>query len=289
MVAAIDPVWAEPLAGRLLRREHVEPHWSRRRGRVMAYEQLSLYGLTLVSRREVDYGPHDADAARAIFIDRALVAGDIDTGGGFLRHNQELIRSVEELEHRSRRRDVLVDMAAMFDFYAARLPSGTYATKAFERWRKRAEKSEPRLLYMSRDDLLQRDDSDITLQRFPDHLEVAANRLAVTYHFEPGHPNDGVTVTLPVALLPQLDRAAFSWLVPGLRLEKIIALIKSLPKPLRRRLVPAPDYAERSLGRLEPGEQALEAQLAAVLSDLAGVPIGAADFDASRLPPHRRS
>ncbi len=288
MVAAIQPQWAEQLAPQLVRRQYLEPHWEKRRGEVVAFEQVTLFGLTLVSRRQAHYGAVAPAAARAIFIRAALVAGELGVDAGFLRHNRGLVAQLEELEHKSRRRDVLVSEEQQFTFYDTRVPADVFTARAFHSWRRAAERDQPRCLFMNHEDLMQHDAAAISAERFPDHLEVGANRLALVYHFEPGHINDGVTVRVPLPLLRQLPNQVFTWLVPGLRLEKIIALIKSLPKPQRRHFVPAPDVAERALALLPDADAgaSMESALERALHQLAGNRPEALSWDTGKLPLH---
>src|SRR5690606_12756668 len=201
----------------LVNRQYSEPHWEARRGQVGAYETVSLYGLVLIGRRKVNYGPIDPGLSREIFIREALVGQKIRTRGKFLAHNRRLIAEVEELEAKVRRRDVLADEEVLYAFYAARVPEGIYSTASFERWREQAEREQPGLLYMERDDLMQRAAEEVTAEAFPEQLEVAGMLLPLEYRFDPGHALDGVTVVVPLAALNQLTPALFDWLVPGLR------------------------------------------------------------------------
>lgn len=285
-VAEIRPEWVEALAPHLVNRQYSEPHWEARRGQVGAYETVSLYGLVLIGRRKVNYGPIDPGLSREIFIREALVGQKIRTRGKFLAHNRRLIAEVEELEAKVRRRDVLVDEEVLYAFYAARVPEGIYSTASFERWREQAERGQPGLLYMERDDLMQRAAEEVTAEAFPEQLEVAGMLLPLEYRFDPGHALDGVTVVVPLAALNQLTPALFDWLVPGLRQEKAAALIRALPKALRRHFVPAPDFAAAVLEAAKPGEGSLQEALRRELKRMTGVEIPIDAWDKVELPNH---
>lgn len=285
-VAEVRPEWVEALAGHLVSRSYLEPHWQARAGQVGAYENVSLYGLLLVARRRVNFGPVDPVLAREIFIRDGLVRQTIRTRGGFLQHNRRLIEEIEGLEAKTRRRDVLVDEEALYAFYDRRIPEGVYSTASFERWREKAERKQPRLLYMSRGDLMQRAADEVTAEDFPARFEVAGMALPLEYHFEPGHPLDGVTAVVPLAALNQLEPAPFDWLVPGLRQEKAAALIRALPKALRRHFVPAPDFAQAVLQAATPGEGSLQEALRRELKRMTGVEIPIDAWDSVELPAH---
>ena len=286
VTAPIKPEWVEPFAGHLLRREYLDAYFEPKSGRVMAYERATLFGLTVISRRKTHLGPREPSRAREILIREGLVEGRLTNGGAFLDHNRDLIARASQLENKVRRRDIVIDTEALFEFYDERLPPELFSAARLERWRRTAEADMPRLLYLKRADVLKRGAEKVTLERFPDTIDVNGNRLPLNYHFAPGHPNDGVTVTIPLALLNQLPAGRFTWVVPGLLHEKVIALIKSLPKPIRRRLVPAPEFAARSIEMLSPGDTPITAALADILQRLAGVTITPADWDLAKLPPH---
>ncbi|MGA7800572.1 MAG: ATP-dependent RNA helicase HrpA, partial [Gammaproteobacteria bacterium] len=246
-VAAVEPQWVERLAGGLVKRNYFEPHWEKRAAQVAAFETVSLYGLMLAARRRVNFGPIDPVLSRELFIRGALVQGDYQTKARFFAHNRALIEEIEGLEAKSRRRDLLVDEALLYRFYDERIPAGIYSGSAFERWRREAERARPGLLELTREHLMQHGAQGITQAQFPDHLEIGGLRLALSYHFEPGSDNDGVTATVPLAAVNQLAPEPFEWLVPGLLGEKVTLLIKSLPKGLRRHFVPAPQFADACL------------------------------------------
>jgi ATP-dependent helicase HrpA len=285
-VADIRPDWVESLAAHLLSRSYSEPHWEARPGQVAAFESVSLYGLPLAARRKINFGPVDSVLAREIFIRDGLVQQGLRTRGKFLPHNRRLIEDIEGLEAKTRRRDVLVDEEALYAFYDQRVPADVYSTASFERWRERAEREQPRLLYMSRDELMQRSASEVTAEDFPARLDVQGMALPLEYQFEPGHAFDGVTAIVPLAALNQLTPVAFDWLVPGLRLDKCIALSRALPKALRRHFVPAPDFAQAVLQAVTPGEESLQEAMRRELKRMTGIDIPIDAWDQVELPAH---
>jgi ATP-dependent helicase HrpA len=242
--AKINTDWIEQAAGDLCQHHYFEPHWEKRSAQVAAFEKVTLYGLTIVAKRKVNYGPIDPKLSREIFIRSALVEGEYHSKAAFFQHNRELFNEIEALEHKSRRQDILVDDEQIYAFYEARIPEGIYSGKAFEKWLKKAE---PQLLFLSREDLMKPAGENVTVQAFPDNLLINGVELSLTYQFEPGHERDGVTVDIPFALLNQLTPQQFEWIVPGLLEEKIIALLRSLPKTLRKSFVPVPDVARDAL------------------------------------------
>ena len=297
MVAAVDPLWIERAATHLLKHQYSEPHWVERRGFVGAFESISLYGLTLAARRRIDYGRVAAKEAREIFIREVLI--DPEQGpprqgvrGAFLEANRELRGRVEEMEAKIRRRDILASEERQLAFYAARIPDKVSSVVAFERWRAEAERRDPKVLHLSPKDLMLRDAAEVDESRFPEALEIDANRLPLRYRFEPMEPDDGVTLVVPDLLLDTLDPDRLAWLVPGWRLEKIIAVLRELPKSQRKLLVPVPEHARRALEELETGgEGALPgfyAGLAQWVSRRASIQIGAAELAALPLPDHLR-
>ena len=259
MVASVNPAWIERAGAHLVRRSYSEPHWVSGRGFVAAYESVSLYGLPLAARRRVDYGPVAPQEARDIFIRQALLDGAEGPGGAavhgeFMEANHALRRELEDLEAKTRRRDILADEERQAAFYAGRIPAAVSSVAGFEQWRRQAERHDPRLLYMARADLMLRDVSDVEDGRFPDSLEVGANRLPLRYRFEPGEVDDGVTLVIPDLLLDALQADQIAWLVPGWRLEKVIAVLRELPKAQRKLLVPVPDHARQALEELTAGQ-----------------------------------
>jgi ATP-dependent helicase HrpA len=292
MVAAINPAWVERAGAHLVKRSYSEPHWVAKRGFVGAYESASIYGLSLVTRRRVNYGPVAPAEARDIFIREALITpgGGADRAavrGEFLEANRRLRAEIERLEAKIRRRDILADEERAVGFYAARIPGRVSSVGDFEQWRAQAERRNPRLLYMSRADLMQREAGEIDKVRFPDALEVGGNMLPLRYRFEPAEADDGVTLVVPDLLLPALDADRLAWLVPGWQLEKVIAVLRELPKAQRKPLVPVPEHARRALEELTAARAAphgFYAGLAAWVSERIGVTVPAAGLAALQLP-----
>lgn len=290
MVAAVDPGWIEAAGEHLLKRTYTEPHWVENRGYVSAYETVTLYGLTLASRRRVNYGAIAPSEAREIFIREALVAGRSDVRGEFLAANRRLLDEVERLEAKIRRRDILVDEQTLVDFYAARIPERISTVASFESWRGKAERHAPRLLHMKLADVMRRDAPEVSAEDYPDALPVGGNLLPLTYKFEPVEPDDGVTLTVPEPLVDMLDAGRLAWLVPGWRLEKVTELMRELPKELRKPLVPVPDSARLALAEVE-GKAFDELPdfhewLARWITARVGQTVAPAQLAALRLPAH---
>ncbi len=285
-VGKIQPEWVERIAEHLVKRTYSEPHWNAETAHVMAYEKVTLYGLTIIPQRTVHYGPIDPKGSRELFIQRALVEGDYRTDAPFFRHNQRLIDEIQALEAKSRQRDVLVDHGVRFDFYNARIPAGIYNGPLFEKWRRQIERHNPKALFMSRRDLMLHGAAGVTQEQYPDYLVVNGLRLPLEYHLEVGHPADGVTVTVPLAALNQLPAERFEWLVPGLLTEKMTALIKSLPKSMRVNFVPAPDVAQAAFEVLRPGDGSLLEALAMYLGKRSGTAVAVEAFDPTTLLDH---
>ncbi|MDX1593189.1 MAG: ATP-dependent RNA helicase HrpA [Gammaproteobacteria bacterium] len=282
----VRPRWIETLAGDQVRREFLEPRWDRRRGQVVARERVTFHGLVLVARRRVNFGPVEPESAREIFIRAALLDGRLDTRGRFLRHNLDLVAGIETLEARTRRRDLLVDEESRYRFYDERLPASVYDRGTFEAWRRRVERERPCLLFMTRDLLLRdRVDADVA-ERYPTALPAGRIELPLAYRFAPDAADDGITADVPLAALEQLTQEHLAWLVPGLLGEKVAALLRALPKALRRQLVPLPETVAACLDTLRPGEGPLGEQLARALRTLRGVDLPAGTWDALPLPPH---
>jgi ATP-dependent helicase HrpA len=285
-VAKIEPEWIERLAGHLLRRSYYEPHWEKNAAQVAAYERASLYGLVINPRRKVHYGSIEPEESRRIFIQRALVDGDYRTDAPFFLHNRALIGDIQEIEEKSRRRDVLVDEHELFSFYDSLIPADINNGAGFERWRKKAERDRPGLLFLTREALMRHGAEDVTEDQFPSFFNVGGTRFPLEYHFEPGHPADGVTVTVPLAALNQIDPVRCEWLVPGLLPEKVTAVLKSLPKSLRRSFVPVPDYVDACLEAIVPGAEPLASALAVHLHQLTGVRIPHDAWRLEGIPAH---
>jgi len=283
-VARIEPAWVEDLAHHLVRRSYVEPHWNQHDGQVKAYEKVSLYGLMLHTGRRIHYGPMNPVEARSLFIQGALVEEKYESKAAFWRHNRRLIDDVRKLEEKSRRRDVLISDEGLFSFYSERLPADVYSQRRLERWLKKNEHN--RELVLSRDMLMRHAAEGVTEKQFPDGLLMNGTRFKLHYHFEPNHPADGVTLTVPLATLNQVDAARCEWLVPGLLLEKVTALMRSLPKSLRRKFVPVAKYSNEFILLREPGEESLGAALAAYLEESTDVQVRSSMFSADALPDH---
>jgi len=288
IVARVQPGWIEAAGAHLVKRSWAEPHWQSKAGQVAAFETVTLYGVTLASRRRVNYGPINPAEAREVFLRFGLAEGDFDTRAPFWRHNAELIDYVRHLEAKSRRRDILVDEDAIYAFYAERVPSGIYSKPQFERWLRKATRKDPKLLHMRMGDVMRRDAAEITAQRFPDSLRVGATDLPLEYHFDPGEATDGVTLTVPRPLINQIAPERLEWLVPGLLEERITALLRTLPKQLRKALVPIPETAARIAARLTPSDRPLVQALGEELKALTGVQVPEDAWVLAALPGHLR-
>ncbi|GLW66506.1 ATP-dependent helicase [Actinomadura rubrobrunea] len=286
--ARIEPEWIEPLAQHLVKRSYSEPHWSRKQAAVMAYEKVTLYGVPIVAQRRVNYGRIDPELSRELFIRHALVEGDWDTRHRFFHDNRALLDEVEELEHRARRRDILVDDETLFDFYDQRIPRDVVSGRHFDAWWKKARRTQPDLLNFEKSMLINEGADEVSEADYPDAWRQGPLRLRLTYQFEPGTDADGVTVHIPVQILNQVRPDGFEWQVPGLRHELVTELIRSLPKPVRVNFVPAPDFARRVLERLAPRTEPLLAALERELTAMTGVPVKREDWDLARLPAHLR-
>ncbi|MCP9945628.1 ATP-dependent RNA helicase HrpA [Streptomyces somaliensis] len=284
--ARIEPEWIEPLAGHLLKRTYSEPHWEKDQAAVMAYEKVTLYGVPIVAQRKVNYGRVDPEASRELFIRHALVEGDWRTHHKFFADNRKLLTEVEELEHRARRRDILVDDETLFDFYDRRIPEHVVSGAHFDSWWKHECREQPELLDFEREMLINERAGAVTKADYPDAWRQGPLKFRVTYQFEPGADADGVTVHVPLQVLNQVVDEGFDWQIPGLREEVVTELIRSLPKPVRRNYVPAPDFARRFLERTAPSAEPLPSVLARELHRMVGVPVGPDDFDWAKVPDH---
>ncbi|TLP62983.1 MULTISPECIES: ATP-dependent RNA helicase HrpA [Pseudomonas] len=271
MVAKIEPDWIEPLASHLIKKNHFEPHWEKKRGQVVAFEQITLYGLILVGRRPVHFGPIDPVTSRELFIREGLVGGQIQSRAKCLAANKRLLEQLDELEAKARRRDILADEETLYGFYEARLPEEIHQTATFDSWYRMNSQKDANLLIMREEDVLAREASEVTAAQYPDHLQVGELRLSLSYHFEPNHPRDGVTVRVPAPLLPNLPGERLEWLVPGLLEAKCIALVRNLPKALRKNFVPVPDFVKASLARMTFAHGALPQALGQELLRMTGV------------------
>lgn len=282
--ARIDPDTVERIAGDLVQRTHSEPHWEAERGAVMGFERVTLYGLPLVARRRVNYSQIDPELARELFIRHALVEGDWRTKHHFFRDNARLREELEEVEERARRRDLLVGDEEVFAFYNARIPETVLSARHFDAWWRKQRHRTPDLLTMTRDDLLRQDGAD----ELPDEWQAGDLALPLSYRFEPGAADDGITVHVPVEVLARLGGDEFAWHVPALREELVTALIRSLPKDLRRNFVPAPDTARDVLRTMDPGSGPLLESLQHELWRRTGVTVPIDAFDLEKIPAHLR-
>ena len=270
MVAKIEPDWIEPLARHLVKTNHFEPHWEKKRGQVVAFEQVTLYGLIVVGRRPVHFGPVDPVASRELFIREGLVRGEIQSRARCLSANRELLEQLDALEAKARRRDILADEETLYGFYDAQVPEEIHQTATFDSWYKINSQKNPQLLIMRAEDVLAREASEVTATQYPDTLRLGDLTLALSYHFEPNHPRDGVTVTVPAPLLPSLPGERLEWLVPGLIEAKCIALVRNLPKALRKNFVPVPDFIKAALQRMTFAEGSLPQALGRELLRMTG-------------------
>ncbi|MEW2129355.1 ATP-dependent RNA helicase HrpA [Streptomyces sp. NPDC005435] len=284
--AKIEPEWVEPLAEHLLKRTYSEPHWEKDQAAVMAYEKVTLYGVPIVAQRKVNYGRIDPELSRELFIRNALVEGDWRTHHKFFADNRKLLSEVEELEHRARRRDIVVDDDTLFEFYDQRVPEHVVSGAHFDSWWKRKRHEQPEFLDFEREMLIRESAEAVTKADYPDTWRQGNLKFRVTYQFEPGADADGVTVHIPLQVLNQVTDEGFDWQIPGLREEVVTELIRTLPKPVRRNYVPAPNYARKFLERAVPLQEPLTTTMARELKRMVGVPFEAADFDWSKVPGH---
>ena len=294
--AVVDPAWAEELAGPLAKRNYSEPHWEKNQGAAVAYERVTLFGVPLVERRRVQLARFDQPHARELFIRHALVEGEWDSPQAFDRANRQLRRELEQLEERTRRRDIVSDDETIFEFYDARVPADVVSTRSFEGWWKKKRATDPNFLHLRREDLLEDEVEEVDESEYPKQWQHGDQTLRLKYRFDPTADDDGVTVNVPLPLLPRLEGSDFEKLVPGLRHELVTALIKTLPKAIRKHVVPAADWARTLLTAVEPkldapvaaGAEppALTALLASEIKRRTSVPVTANDFDSARLPAH---
>lgn len=294
MNAAIDPAWAEAIAGDLAKRSHSEPHWEKKQGAAVAFEKVTLYGLPIVPKRRVQFVRIDPGYARELFIRHALVQGEWDSASldkrltAFDRDNRALRRELAELEERTRRRDILYDDEAVFEFYQRRIPADVATVRSFESWWKVAHAQTPGLLTMTAETLMPEDAETVDEDAFPSTWTQGDQTLRLTYRFEPGADDDGVTVQVPLPLLAGLSSDGFDWQVPGLREELVTAMIKALPKHIRKNVVPAADWARTLLADLEPSTEPIAAALARAIQARTYTSVTAADVDWDRIPDHLR-
>jgi len=286
--ARIDLKWVEGFAQHLVKRSYSEPHWEKKPGAVIAFEQQTLYGLLIVNKRRCVYSNIDPKVSRELFIRSALVEQELGQNEGFLHYNQELIEDIQVLENKSRRRDILVDEQTLFEFYDKKIPQDVNNRAAFNKWWKGQKQKDKRFLHMSREELMQHDADHVTEFDYPDTWQQENLLLPLSYHFDPGQAVDGVAVQIPVALLNQVQETGFDWHIPAFRHELICALIKSLPKTIRRNFVPAPNYADAVLAAIEPMQGNLIDAISTRLLRMTGVRVEPDAWDLSTLAPHLR-
>lgn len=298
VAARFDPLWAEQVAPDLVKRSYSEPHWSKKMGSVMAHEKVTLYGVPIIPSRRINYGRVDPELSRELFIRHALVEGDWQTHHKFFHRNRALLQEIEELEARMRRRDILVDDETLFEFYDARIGKEVVSERHFDKWWKDARQQDPQLLDFDQSLLISEDADALDESAYPKTLQHKGFELPLSYEFHPvapgspPNPSDGVTAEVPVLFLNQLDDAPFRWLIPGQRVELVTALIKSLPKNIRKNFVPAPDVARQAVAALErdfdPAADELEPSLELALRRIRGqvIPPGSWNWDA--VPSHLR-
>jgi len=286
MNARIDPLWIEPLAEHLLKRSYSEPHWEKKQGAVMAFEQVSLYGLPIVIKRKVNFKVIEPKTCRDIFIREGLVNGDSFIKESFLIENQKLVTSIEALEQKARRKDFLIDEQQLVDFYLDKIPESVVCQRSFLAWWKKAKKENAKLLNFTKDFLLNKSSDEVSIKEYPDIWQQNNLTLPLTYHFSPGDIDDGVSVVIPVALLNQCQAEGFDWLIPALRYDLVVALIKALPKALRRNFVPAPNYAQACLDNMNESQGNLTDALAKQLLRMTGVRLPEDAWQGVELPVH---
>ena len=284
IIAKIDPEWIEPLAAHLIKKSYNEPHWSKKQGTTMANEKVTLLGLVIIAQRLVNYSHIDPILSRELFIRHALVYGEWNSHYPFLKANRLLIEEVENLEHKSRRQDILADETVLFEFYNKRVDKQVVSVRHFDSWWKTQAKQDPNYLLLTKDILINPESETISLQDYPDHWLIEGIKLPLTYQFDLGNQYDGVSVHIPLHILNQIDETAFQWQVPGFRKELIIQLIKCLPKSIRRNFVPAPNYAEAFLNRVQPYQTKLLTTLENELRKMTGVTIDQNDWLRDQIP-----
>ena len=291
IVARIDPEWLEEVGSHLIKRHYYDPHWEKKAAQVVAYERSTLHGLLLNARKRVHYGPMNVAESREVFIRQALVGGEFETRAPFFAHNRKLIADIEALEHKARRPDVLVDDELIFAFYDSRIPrqfSGhdIHNGATFEAWRKEAERADPKLLYLKKDDLMRHEAEGITTDQFPPQLNIDKVNFALSYNFSPGKNDDGITLTVPLALINQVSATRCEWLIPGILPEKVAQLIKTLPQKLRRHLVPVPEFAASFCHEMQPSSKPLLQALARYIREQKQIDVPPEAFRLEQLPPH---
>lgn len=285
-VARIEPEWLEEVASHLIKRHYYDPHWEKKAAQVAAFERSTLFGILINPKRRVHYGPMNVEESRKVFIRQALVEGEFNTMASFFAHNQKLIHDIEALEHKSRRPDVLVDDELIYAFYDSRVPAEIHNGAAFEFWRKEAERETPKLLYLQRDDLMRHEAAGITTDQFPPQLVMNNVSYALGYNFAPGKSDDGVTLTIPLALINQVSAARCEYLVPGILAEKVAQLLKTLPQKIRRNCVPVPDFAAKFCAEIKPSDVGLLLALSKYIRAQKQLDVPLDAFRLEQLPVH---
>jgi ATP-dependent helicase HrpA len=285
-LAAIEPTWIERIGGHLLKTQLLEPHWEKKAAEVVALERATLYGLVIYNNRKVNFGRIDAAAAREIFIREALVQGEWETKLPFLAHNEKMIRQVQELEHKARRQDVLIDDELIHAFYDQQLPADVFSGAGCERWYRDEVKRQPELLKLTRDELMRHEAAGITTTAFPKTIRLGGIDCSASYLHEPGDAKDGLTVTLPIYALNQVNEERCEWLVPGMLPAKVLALVKSLHQRPRSRLVPLPDYADEFCASTPFAQGGLVDALLKAVRERTQLAVQRNDFKLETLSPH---
>ena len=285
-VARIEPEWLEEVGAHLIKRHYYDPHWEKKAAQVSAFERSTLYGLVINPKKRVHYGPMNVAESREVFIRQALVEGEFNTQAPFFAHNQKLIADIEALEHKARRPDVLVDDELIFAFYDSRIPEHIHNGAAFEHWRKEAERTDAKLLYLKKDDLMRHEAAGITTDQFPPQLIIDNVSFALSYNFSPGKNDDGITLTVPLALINQVSAARCEWLIPGLLAEKVTQLVKTLPQKIRRNLVPVPEFTASFCREVQPSNTPLLQALARYIREQKQLDVPQDAFRLEQLPPH---
>ncbi|RZS36557.1 ATP-dependent helicase HrpA [Herbihabitans rhizosphaerae] len=288
LAAKIDPEWIEPLAEHLVKRTYSEPHWEKKRGAVAAIERVTLFGLPVVANRKVNYGKIDPEVSRELFIRHALVEGEWETRHRFFHRNRELLDEIGELENRARRRDILVDEDTLFEFYDQRVGKEVVSARHFDTWWKKARGTQPELLTFDRSMLVNAAADEVGPEAYPDRWSTEGLALRLDYEFEPGADDDGVTLNVPIEVLNQVAGDGLAWHVPGLRRELVTALIRSLPKALRRNFVPVPEHAEKvlaQLGNRDVSGSVLDS-VASALTDVTGIVVPTGEWRLDAVPEH---
>ncbi len=285
-LARIEPEWLEEVGAHLIKRHYFDPHWEKKAAQVTAYERSTLHGLLLNAKKRVHYGPMNVAESREIFIRQALVGGEFDTRAPFFAHNQKLIADIEALEHKARRPDVLVDDELIYAFYDARIAADIHNGASFEHWRKEVERNDAKLLYLKKDDLMRHEAHGITTDKFPSQLKIDNVSFALSYNFSPGKNDDGITLTVPLALINQVSAANCEWLIPGILAEKVVQLIKTLPQKIRRNLVPVPEFAAAFCRAVQPSGTPLLQALSRYLREQKQLDVPLDAFRLEQLPQH---